>query len=96
MWFQLIIFAIYIIFVLYLRNRIKKRKSKKQWNPFKLWEMITIIKRKDETTFERQFKRFEYVGQETEEGEIIGIYFVRTRQKSKKELKYEKLIEKWR
>jgi len=89
----IIIFALYLLFVLYLRNRGKKRQK---WNPFEQTKMTTTIKRKDGSMFERPFKRFEYIGQEVDSGTIIGIYFVRTKPKTKKQLKYEKLCEKWR
>lgn len=91
---------IIIIFVLMFLSILLKTyistKRIKTWDPFKLWEMTTIVKRKDGTTFKRPFKRFEYVGQETEEGIVIGIYFVRTKPKSKKELKYEAMVKKWK
>lgn len=66
------------------------------WDPFETWKMTTIVERKDGTIFNRPFKRFEFVGQVTEEGTVAGIYFVRTEPKSKRELKYEQLCEKWR
>lgn len=71
-------------------------KNKVHWDPFKTWNLTTVVERKDGTTFNRPFKRFEYVGQETKEGTVTGIYFVRTELKSKRELEYEKLCEKWR
>lgn len=71
-------------------------KRKPKWNPFALWEMTTLVKRKDGSTFERPFKRFEYINQKTDEGTIIGIYFIRTKPKTKKEIKYEELCKKFR
>jgi len=90
---NIILFVAYLVFVLYLRNR---RKKKAKWNPFERSQMTTIIKRKDGSTFNRPFKRFEYVGQEVNDGTIIGIYLSQTKPKTKKEIKYEKLCEKWR
>lgn len=72
------------------------RRNIKVWNPFKLWKMTTLIERKDGSKFTRSFKRFEYVGQETEEGIVIAIYFVEVEGKTKRESKYEKLYKKWR
>lgn len=94
MWFY-IIFVFYLIFIYYLQYKIKKRRQKKhKFDPFNKYQMVCLIRKKDGSTFERPHKRFEYIGQITEEGRIIGIY---TRyQKSKKELEYEKLCEKWR
>ena len=57
--------------------------------------MTALVKREDGSTFERPLKRFEYFGQKVEEGEIIGTYYVYP-PKTKKQLKYEKLVEKWR
>jgi len=71
-------------------------KNSVRWYPFESWKMTTVVKRKDGTMFNRPFKRFEYVDQETEEGTVTGIYFVRTNPKSKEELKYEKLVKKWK
>ena len=77
--------------MLYLRHR----KMKKQvWNPFEAWKMITIVKRKDGSTFEREFKSFEYIGQETEEGEVVSIYYIH--ELSEKQKKWEALCEEWR
>lgn len=90
-----VLFAIYILFMVYLRQRIKKRrKAKKKWDPFRRWKMTTIIRKKDGSTFERPFKRFEYVGQETEEGEVIGIYHIY--EMSPKQKKWEEYVKKFR
>ena len=86
------IFITYLIFMLYLR----KRRKKPEWNPFEQAKMATIIKRKDGSIFERPFKRFEYVNQEVDNGTIIGIYLTQTKPKTKRQIKHEKLCEKWR
>jgi len=90
----IIIFALMFLLVM-IKTYISAKKIE-SWNPFKTWAMTTIVKRKDGTIFERQFKRLEYIGQETDEGIVIGIYFVRTKPKSKKELKYEEMLKKWK
>lgn len=92
-----LIIVLIIAFVFFMLVEISRSaKRARTWDPFKLWAMTTVIKRKDGTTFKRPFKRFEYIGQETEKGTVTGIYFVRTEPKSKKELKYEKLVKKWK
>jgi len=92
---QIIAFALYLLFMLYLRHRIKRRRAKKQqYNPFRLWKMVSVIRRNDGSTIERPYKRFEYWGQKTAEGEIIGIYHIH--KKSPKEIKQDKLIAKFK
>lgn len=92
-----LIIVLIVAFVLFMMAKAYISANKiRTWNPFKLWAMTTVVKRKDGTTFKRPFKRFEYIGQETEEGTVMGIYFVRTNSKSKEELKYEELVKKWK
>lgn len=91
---NIIIIVVYFIFIFYLRHRIQKRRGKKKWDPFKLWKMITTIKRKDGSTFEREFKRFEYIGQKLDEGEIVSIYHVY--EMSEKQKKWEEYCKKFR
>lgn len=90
---NIILFVAYLIFVLYLRNR---RRKKVKWNPFEQAKMTTIIKRDNGSIFERPFRRFEYVNEELIDGTVIGIYLTQTKPKTKKQIKYEKLCEKWR
>lgn len=91
-----LLFGFLLMFVVGVIRTFFMIKNAKRWDPFKLWAMTIVVKRKDGTTFSRLFKRFEYIGQETEEGIIIGIYFSRTKPKSKKELKYEAMVKKWK
>mgnify|MGYP001062831301 CR=1 FL=1 len=87
----IIIFAIYMFLILFLRKRYKKAK----WNPFEQAKMNSIIKRENDWVFERPFKRFEYVNKKVSDGTVIGIYLI-PKPKTKKQIKYEKLCKKWR
>lgn len=97
LWFIILLGIIWMLACLF--SFVKARlaaKNQKPWDPFESWQMTTLIERSDGSTFTRSFKRFEYVGQKTDEGVIIGIYTDEVRPKSKRQLKYEQLCEKWR
>lgn len=91
----IIIMVVYLFFIIYVRHRISKRNSvAEKYDPFNRYKLVCLIEREDASTIERPHKRFEYIGQTVEDGEIIGIYTYY--EKSKKELKYEELLKKWR
>lgn len=79
--------------MIYFKKR-RMKKEKESQDPFERYHPTCIIQCKDDSTFERLHKRFEYVGQTVEEGVIIGIYV--NYEMTEKEKKYEKLCKKWR
>lgn len=93
-----IIFILYILLMIYKYRKVQRAKEKKK-SPFDSWEMMTVVQcKKCDKTFERPFKRFEYFGQIIDEccgeAEIVGTYYVH--KKTKKELKWEREVKKWR